>query len=135
VVIPTYNRVAQLRRVLSALEQQTFPMDDFEVAVVPDGSDDGTVAYLKTWQTPLRLLPLVQTRQGASVARNLGVAAAQGEIIIFLDDDVVPAPQLIAEHVRSHAQNGDEAIVLGPMLPPPDFTLSAWVRWEQAMLE
>jgi GT2 family glycosyltransferase len=54
--------------------------------------------------------------------------------VVFIDDDVVPTPALIAEHIRIHAEQAADVVVLGPMLSPPDFLMSPWVRWEQAML-
>jgi glycosyltransferase involved in cell wall biosynthesis len=134
VVIPTHNRSERLKRVLAALECQTYGLDNFEVIVVSDGSSDGTDEYLRTLTTRLHLQAVTQPNQGVAVARNNGVRHATGEIVLFIDDDVVPAPELIAEHMRMHTAHAGEVIVLGPMLTPPDFPMSRWVRWEQAML-
>lgn len=54
--------------------------------------------------------------------------------MLFLDDDVVPAPDLINEHLRWHAEHPNR-VVLGTMITPPDVRLLPWVAWEQAMLE
>jgi GT2 family glycosyltransferase len=134
VVIPTYNRLDRLKRVLSALEAQTCALDCFEVVVVSDGSTDGTNAYLETLNTPLDLQVVAQANRGVAAARNQGVARACGQIILFLDDDVVPAPTLITEHLQTHTRSADDVVVLGPMLSPPDFTMTPWVHYEQAML-
>lgn len=134
VVIPTYNRLQSLKRVLSALEKQTYPFEKFEVRVVCDGSTDGTIEYLENLRTPLNLFPVQQPNGGAASARNLGLQLAQGDIVLFLDDDVVPAPQLIAEHARLFHEHGMNIIVLGPMLSPEGFQYSPWVQWEQDML-
>jgi len=134
VIIPTHNRLNRLKRVLASLEHQSYTLDDFQVIVVSDGSSDGTDAYLRTLATPLRLQIVTQPNQGVAVARNQGLKHATGDIILFIDDDVVPSRQLIAEHMRIHAGQSDDTIVLGPMLTPDDFSLSSWVRWEQAML-
>lgn len=134
VVIPTHNRIERLKRVLAALERQNYALGDFEVVVVSDGSSDGTDEYLRALTTPLQLHLVVQPNQGVAVARNNGVRQATGDLVLFIDDDVVPAPQLIAEHVRIHSAQSDDVIVLGPMLTPEGFLMSRWVRWEQAML-
>jgi GT2 family glycosyltransferase len=134
VVIPTYNRLGQLQRVLAALERQSVGSDAFEVIVVSDGSTDGSDEYLRCQPTRLRLTPVFQANSGVATARNAGVARAAGELILFLDDDVVPGPTLIAEHLAVHAAEGENVVVLGPMLTPTDFAMSPWVRWEQAML-
>src|SRR4051794_19573445 len=102
VVIPTHNRIERLKRVLVALECQNYALGDFEVIVVSDGSSDGTDEYLRTLTTPLQLHAVAQPNQGVAVARNNGMRKATGDIILFVDDDVVPAPQLITEHVGIH---------------------------------
>jgi len=76
----------------------------------------------------------VQQNSGPAVARNNGLSRAKGEYVIFIDDDVVPQPQLIAEHARVHETSEQEVVVLGPMLTPEGFEMAPWVRWEQAML-
>ncbi len=134
VVLPTYNRIARLKQVLSGFEQQTYPLSDFEVIVVSDGSSDGTHEFLETIETPLHLTLIAQPNQGVSVARNRGVAEASGEIILFIDDDVVPKPQLITEHLRLHNSNDGDVVILGTVLPPPDFSLTPWSQWEQDKL-
>ncbi len=124
VVIPTYNRLDRLKRVLAALEKQTFPSTAWEVVVVSDGSQDGTNEYLQSLHTPLRLTPVLQENQGVAAARNAGIARAQGHIVLFIDDDVVPVPELMQEHWRIHETQGDGIVVIGPMITPPDFQLS-----------
>jgi len=134
VVIPTHNRIERLKRVLAALECQNYALHDFEVVVVSDGSSDGTNEYLRSLTTPLQIHMVVQPNQGVAVARNSGVRHATGDLVLFVDDDVVPAPQLITEHMRIHTAQPNDVIVLGPMLTPEGFCMSRWVRWEQAML-
>jgi glycosyltransferase involved in cell wall biosynthesis len=134
VIIPTYNRLNRLKQVINGLEQQNVPLGEFEVIVISDGSSDGTNEYLYTLTTPLHFRFICQSNLGPAMARNCGVDHANGNIIIFIDDDVVPAPQLIYEHLTFHKQYGSTTVVLGPMLSPPDFQMSSWVRWEQAML-
>jgi GT2 family glycosyltransferase len=134
IIIPTYNRCKQLQRVLSGLELQTVPSDQFEVIVVSDGSTDATSDFLRTASTRLQLKPIFQANSGVAAARNSGVRQALGQIILFLDDDVVPDPHLVAEHLSIHSSQGNDIVVLGPMLTPSDFALAPWVRWEQAML-
>lgn len=133
IIIPTYNRLPRLKQVIAAVEQQTYPLDEVEVIVVSDGSTDGTHEYLSTLRTPLKLRFVAQANAGPAAARNNGIRNASGDYVLFIDDDVVPSPQLLAEHMRCHAGQTN-LVVLGPMLNPPDFNFSAWVAWEQAML-
>lgn len=134
VVLPTYNRLFQLKSVLSGFEKQTYPLDQFEIIVVSDGSTDGTDEYLQNLQTPLLLKILRQQNGGAAAARNTGIAHARSDLIMFIDDDVVPSSELINEHMRMHESDGEEIVVIGPMLTPPDYEMKPWVAWEQAML-
>jgi peptidoglycan/xylan/chitin deacetylase (PgdA/CDA1 family)/glycosyltransferase involved in cell wall biosynthesis len=94
----------RLQACLEALAHQTQPVDDFEVIVVIDGATDGTVGMLADLQTPYALKILQQENQGQNVARNHGVESARGTYCLFLDDDIVPDPELVAEHLRLHRQ-------------------------------
>jgi glycosyltransferase involved in cell wall biosynthesis len=134
VVVPTYNRLGRLRHVIAAFENQTYPSDAYEVIVISDGSTDGTDSYLETLRSSMQLRWLAQVNQGPAAARNAGVRTAVGEFVVFVDDDVVPEPQLLAEHARSHQEAGLDVVVLGPLLTPEGFEMAPWVRWEQDML-
>jgi GT2 family glycosyltransferase len=135
VVMPTHGRRESLLRVLRALARQTAPTGTFEVVVICDGDVDGSVAACQTLapSLPYPLRVLEQANQGPAEARNRGVVMATAPLIIFLDDDVMPDPPLIATHLA--AQQGQERrITLGPLLPPPDMRLNAWGEWEERTL-
>jgi len=134
VVVPTYNRLGRLRHLITALEQQAYPSDAYEVIVISDGSTDGTDAYLEAFRSTMRLRWFPQANRGPAAARNAGIQKADGEFIVFIDDDVVPEPQLLGEHARSHHEAGQDVVVLGPLLTPEGFEMAPWVRWEQEML-
>jgi glycosyltransferase involved in cell wall biosynthesis len=102
VIIPTYNRVDRLQACLEALSHQKQPSSDFEVIVVVDGSHDGTVEMLEGLSTPYTLKVLYQENQGQHIARNFGVKHASGRTCLFLDDDIIAEPQLVAEHINLH---------------------------------
>lgn len=134
VVVPTYNRLSRLRTVISALEQQTFSTDDYEVVIVSDGSTDGTNDFLDGLRSERTMRWFSQSNKGPAAARNLAVSKAVGEFIVFVDDDVAAEPQLLAEHMRAHREAPGDVVVLGPLMSPEGFTMSPWVRWEQEML-
>jgi GT2 family glycosyltransferase len=134
VVIPTFNRRHQLERTLVGLAAQIDLRCEFEVIVVSDGSTDDTDDWLRSGATPLPVSACYQPNSGPAAARNHGVSAAQGPLVLFLDDDVVPAPDLISTHVRHHRALDDDLVVVGPMRTPEDLPLSPWVKWEQRML-
>jgi peptidoglycan/xylan/chitin deacetylase (PgdA/CDA1 family)/GT2 family glycosyltransferase len=105
IIIPTYNRADRLRRCLEALGQQTQPASDFEVIVVVDGSTDGTADMLAHMTTPFTLRVITQTKSGQCVARNRGVDIAS-RYCLFIDDDVIAGPDLVAEHLKAQRANG-----------------------------
>ncbi len=131
--MPTYQRRESLARLLEALEAQTYPLDDFEVIVVDDGSTDGTREHLASARPAYRLRHFSQPNSGAGAARNLGVVHARGALIVFFDDDVLPDPGAIAAHVAAH-RAAPGTVVIGPMLPPRVWPRPAWIRWEEDKL-
>ena len=122
VVIPTRNRSRSLIRTIDALHKQTIPPASFQVIVVMDGCTDDTEGLLAAYDTNLivKRLTIAPGPRGPAFARNLGARAATGEVILFLDDDVVPEPQLIQEHLKMH-EAGPGVVVLGgyPPIPQP----------------
>jgi glycosyltransferase involved in cell wall biosynthesis len=107
VVIPTYNRVAMLVRVLDALAAQD-GAPAFETIVINDASSDETERVIGaradvTFRT--------QPNSGPGRARNAGVALARGRYIVFIGDDTVPEPRFLAQHARVHAAAGDDPLV------------------------
>lgn len=135
VVIPTHNRLRSLRNVLEALGRQSMTPDRFEVVVVCDGCTDGTAAMCAELGAPYPLRVFEQaSQQGPAAARNRGVFEARSELILFLDDDVVPDGSLIEDHVEAHSGD-DHAVVIGPLVAPPGFSANPWTRWEATMLE
>lgn len=124
----TYNRARLLERVIDGCFEQTVPPETYEIVLVNDGSPDDTsevIARLKRRASCIFTV-IEQTNAGLARARNAGIAQARGERIIFIDDDVLPTPSLVAEHLRSHDEH-PEAIVRGAViitesfdrLPPP----------------
>lgn len=134
VVVPTYNRRARLARVLGGFDRQTVPPSIFELVIVDDGSKDDTQSWLAAnTARSYAVQTLRQENGGPARARNAGVAAATGELILFIDDDVEPTPELIAEHLRFHDAESD-VVVMGP-LASLDHYAQPWVAWEQAKIE
>ena len=121
IVIPTFNRADRLRNCLDALTKQTQPASDFEVIVVDDGSSDGTAEMLEEMKPPFRLRVIPEENRGNGAARNRGAEIATAPYLLFLDDDIVASPELVAEHLRVQRAYGG-AVVLGPypLLVPTD---------------
>ena len=134
VVIPTFNRRERLGRVLAALEKQTVPPSEFEVVVVDDGSTDDTGDWLGVQAFTFSLHYVQQANAGPARARNRGIESARGEMVLFLDDDVVPSSELIFEHLKEHERAGRPVVVLGTLSSLPDYA-QPWVAWEQVQVE
>lgn len=118
----TYKRPQLLERVLEACFNQTAPDDAYEVVLVNDGSPDETPAVIERMQTfaRCRLTVVHQDNGGLARARNAGLARSTGDRIVFIDDDVLPTPVFVAEHLRSDDRFGD-VIVRGAVLNTSSF--------------
>lgn len=116
VIVPTRNRPEMLGQCLAALDGQTFPRDEFEVIVVDDG---GTVALdgMVARYAGIRLLR--QENRGPAVARNAGIAAARGEVIVLTDDDCRPEPGWLAAFARAVAETPGAGLG-GEVKPAPE---------------
>jgi len=116
IVIATHNRRDILERSLECLFRQDYPKDQYEIIVVDDGSSDGTQKMIEEKSPSCGLKYLKhKKRRGQSKAKNLGINHAQGEVIIFIDDDVFCPPQFIKEHMKYHKKY-DNVIVDGPAI-------------------
>jgi len=105
IVIPTYNRARLLRSTIPALSNQRTTGFQYEVIFVSNGSSDDTESVLKEAATEfdgkIRYYVIAPTG-GPSAPRNVGIRAATGDIVIILDDDVMPDPDLVLQHVEFH---------------------------------
>ena len=110
--------------------QQSVPFESFEVLVVDDGVDAETrdvVADLKARRgLPVRYEGL--EKRGPAFARNWAIDAAQGEILLFLNDDVVLTPEHFAGHLRHHEASPGHA-VRGHTRWHPEVLSTSFMRW------
>ena len=105
IIIPTYNRLPILEKCLKALEKQKFTdykISNYEIIVVDDGSTDGTLEWLakNNAQFP-HVRAFSQEHQGPAAARNLGIKEAKGDIIIFIDSDLVVTENFVTAHANA----------------------------------
>jgi glycosyltransferase involved in cell wall biosynthesis len=128
VVIPTYRRPDILFRVLDALGRQESP-PEFEVLVIDDGSGDSTAERLRAYAAPYPFRPLFQENSGPARARNRGVSEARGSHVLFLGDDTVPDPPLLAVHAEGHAEGrANPVAVLGYTTWPRERKVSPFLH-------
>jgi glycosyltransferase involved in cell wall biosynthesis len=113
VVVPAHQKAPTLRQTLSSLVAQSLGPDQYEIIVVDDASTDGTAAVIEDLRATAPRLAYCshRRRRGAATARNTGLAASRGEVVIFIDADVVASPELVEQHVRCHRHEPNVAAI------------------------
>jgi GT2 family glycosyltransferase len=129
----TYNRAHLLERVLDACFEQTVSSGAYEVVLVNDGSSDTTPHVIEAARAraTCRFTVIDQANAGLARGRNAGIARAAGERIIFIDDDVLPTPAFVEEHLRSHDSHPG-AIVRGAVINTESFERLPTPTWTPA---
>ncbi len=106
IVIPTFNRSYYLEKTIASIQNQGF--DNYEIAVVDDGSTDDTKEKMnRLSQANEKIRYFYQENSGRATARNLGIENSTGEWLLFLDsDDLLTEDALLflAEKIRDYPQ-------------------------------
>ncbi len=129
IIIPTYNRPDDLGKALaSILTQSHFPE---EVIVVDDGELPGFPLREEFERRGMRCQFIKKDKPGLTESRNAGVAASSGEIILFLDDDVVLESEYVQEILKAFAADTDKRVggVGGYVTNYPHLTFARKIRW------
>jgi GT2 family glycosyltransferase len=112
VVIPTYNRLDTLQEVVPTLLVQDLPRERYELLICDSNSSDGTAQYLAGVSADHpNVRHLAGAYSGRAMARNAGIVAAGGEIVLFNDADILASPDLLSQHLRRHEERRDIAVV------------------------
>ena len=111
VVVPTFNRCGLLIKCLKSLFEQDLDPASYEVIVVVDGSTDRTMDELAAVRARCRFEYRLQPNSGAAAARNRGLALAAGNIVLFVDDDMIADRGLLLAHLAEHGGYHDAAVV------------------------
>jgi glycosyltransferase involved in cell wall biosynthesis len=112
VVIPTYNRIDTLQHVIPSLLRQDLRAERYEIVVADSQSNDGTAEYLAAISREyprVRHLPGPYT--GRAMARNAGIEAARGSVVMFTDADIIAASDLVSRHLEHHRSATGIAVV------------------------
>jgi O-antigen biosynthesis protein len=111
VVVCSYNGAATIGETLTELEKLEY--SNYEVIVVDDGSTDGVSEIARQYNVRL----IQQENQGLSAARNVGLHAATGDIVAYIDDDAYPDPHWLS-YVAAGLLKSDHVGIGGPNLAP-----------------
>lgn len=130
VIIPTYNRPAELRKCLTSIFHQEIPVTEFEIIIINDGGDtdiEQVVAEFKP-HSGEHLIYLRQEPSGPATARNLALNIARGEIIFFLNDDVILDKGYFSAHLQAHLRQPGHA-VRGNTRWHPEVLTTPFMQW------
>ena len=118
VVIPSHDRQESVTRLVRALLSDDERDLSLEVIVVLDGCRDGSEEVLQgvDVREGARLVVHSQANRGPAAARNAGLHLADGQVVLFLDDDMLPLGDLVGAHWRAYGGN-EIGAVLGRIVP------------------
>lgn len=120
IIVATYNRIQEMKELISSLRAMTFSADDFELVVVDDGSSDGTADFIQSLETEFDIQYHFQQNQGPGAARNRAMSEARGDYFIFLDSDVIVPEHYLSAVDESVREEGWDAFG-GPDDSHPSF--------------
>jgi glycosyltransferase involved in cell wall biosynthesis len=134
VIFPTYNRCDVVERTIRHLLAQDYPADRYEILAV-DNSTDATPAMVERLAAesraaggpPVRLLHVAERLP--AVKRNLGLRAAVGDYVMFVNDDVWFEPEALREHAATHLAWDEPIAVLGWCRQSPEMERTPFVAW------
>jgi hypothetical protein len=127
--ICTWNRAALLRDALGSLVRQSLPPDlAWEVLVIDNGPCHETESVVREFEEKLPIRRVIERAPGLSNARNRCVDEADGDYLLWTDDDVRVGPSWLREYARAFARYPDAAVFGGPVRPSFEGSAPAWLR-------
>ena len=118
VIIPTYNRLENLKRTIDGICAQRIEPDQLEILVVDNSSTDGTQEWAEQEAPGLdvRIRYFRKEPEGPAIARNLGIANATGEFALIMDSDVVLDPDWLPTALDAFFEDPATGIIGGKVL-------------------
>ncbi len=130
VIICTYNREKYLYNVLKSIADNNFPTAQYEIVLVNNNSKDRTEAICQQFANDFPQVDFhycVEIKQGLSHARNRGIAEAQGDIIIYVDDDAVVNKEYLLTYWDFFAVHPEAYAAGGPVVPQYETEEPRWM--------
>lgn len=126
VCIAAYNAEGTIRSLIESLLELDYP--EYEVVIVDDGSNDGTLEIVESYSKKSNLIRLIrQPNQGASAARNRALEAATYEIVAYTDSDTTVSPQWL-EHLVTPFDDPSVGATTGRTVFETNGTCTSWMR-------
>lgn len=135
IAICTWNRCELLGKTLDTLCRLQIPEDlKWEVVVVNNASTDATASVIDSFRDRLPVVRIDESRQGHSNARNAAVAAVQGDLLLWTDDDVRVESDWLLQYVQAAKRQPEVGFWGGTILPDFESKPPRWVHenWEMA---
>jgi GT2 family glycosyltransferase len=131
VVLSTLSNYAVLRQVLDGYARQDAAGGSFELIVVVDQADPSPGAVdAAIGRRPYPVRRITGRRPGLSANRNTGWRAAEAPIVLITDNDTIPAPRLVSEHIAWHRRFLEEEVaVVGHVRWAPELRVTPFMRW------
>jgi len=133
VVIPTHNNRPVLARALQHLFAQDYPAERFEIVVLDDGSTDGTAEMVRSLSSPVPITYRWQPNRGRAAARNAGSHLAAAPVLLYLDSDILAAPDLVSRHARYYADPSRAIGVQGRTLIHPEARRTPFMKTKELL--
>ncbi|CAF3932534.1 unnamed protein product, partial [Rotaria sp. Silwood1] len=117
VIVPTHNRQDKLKETIAGLRKQDFSADEYEIIIVDDTSIPPVILAEDFNISPKVSLIRLENAE-RSVARNAGAKLAKGELLLFVDDDILVAEDFLTRHWQAHKEFPNTLVVGSVSLPP-----------------
>ena len=128
VILASHNGTGTLPLTLEALTAVRLPEEGVEVIAVDNASDDGTRELLEAYSDRLPLRVISEPRRGKSFALNRGLDEAEGDLVVFMDDDILPDPQWLDAFARAAAAYPRVGLFAGQVRHHWQKEPPAWLR-------
>ncbi len=130
VILCTYNRDKYIYNVLKSVAENDYPQDQYEIVLVNNNSTDGTENECRRFQADypdIRFRYFLETNQGLSYARNCGIRNAQGDLLVYVDDDATVNPEYLRTYSDFFTHHLEAVAAGGPILPVYETEEPEWM--------